>query len=300
MSFDKNYVRRRTLMKDFIFIELSKRHLEYYDYETYNSINQIKNEMLYEYDDECRNNVFINCIANALDMYINKKNNMDYHKSPDLQLLIDENESLFDFENPSMTKYYNELERISQKYNILAPDLMYPSDLSEIILLYKSDYVPRVSYRLDKRMNEKFLIKTLENDKIIIHTKRDTLEEGDIYYLLYQIIINKIVNNIEIGSEYNEFFEKYEHNFNKETFRLESFIRNIIGMYKWDCIVSKKHDDTFELYRKYYKKNNKNINKNIANYCKSKDLCPNCVRRDSCEKYIREAYRLASISIKQR
>lgn len=73
MSFDKNYVRRRTLMKDFIFIELSKRHLEYYDYETYNSINQIKNEMLYEYDDECRNNVFINCIANALDMYITKK-----------------------------------------------------------------------------------------------------------------------------------------------------------------------------------------------------------------------------------
>ena len=92
-------------------------------------------------------------------------------------------------------------------------------------------------------------------------------------------------HNKNISKLDKDIFKQYSSKFETDSFREDSFTRNITGLYSWD--INKGYKGEYE---------------NAFEFRKQKILkceleCDQCQEYYSCEKYIRDSYRIVRMSI---
>ena len=144
-----NVVGKSRIMKDLIFSEIIKRHVEQYDPECISLLIDIKNKFIDIIPDISKDDlIFFVGIALGMDLYNRYINNYELTwGATELQIKHDY-PIIFDFDKYEIKDLYSRLIKISNKYNIIAPEILYPLKM-DLLIIYYPDNLP-LTTRLKK------------------------------------------------------------------------------------------------------------------------------------------------------
>lgn len=284
------YINRSTLFRNFLFEEIVKRHVEEFDHDCLIQLNKIKDSLCSDHIH--KDNIFITVIGIAIDVYNLSKQDRRCDVNPTLSAIMEKDPKFFDFQNPVIKYNYDKLIDISNKYNIHAPNLLYPIDMGDIINNASDDFIPPTSQPFNNTVNGKFKFFML-GGQLVAELNNNLLNEEDAKYILFQFLNYRINHGNKISELERKFYNSIRGEAKEEKFRIDSFIKHIVGMHIWDSEKKyNNHDSIYDLYRKYKKKQRS---------CGSNDSCKNsCPSFDTCDKFVRESRRFASIEIQKR
>ncbi|MBR4608716.1 MAG: hypothetical protein IKO41_21230 [Lachnospiraceae bacterium] len=221
------------------------------------------------------------------------KKSLHYQTGEESAKIISKHQNLFDFNNKNLCKAYDSLVIYSNKYDILATDILYPTKMEDIINELSNDYYPPRLQRFKININNKFAI-IQQNNEIFAIPSNDLITEEDTDYLKFQFINNKINNNVDIKNFEWDFYNLFDKT---ESIRVDSFAKYIFGLYIWDYYKDKNTkaiDDidssVFKLYSNY---------RHRVDKCEKDCNCSYCGKKDSCASALRKARLVTSNSIKE-
>lgn len=302
MSKTKNLVSKDIISRDFIYLELAKRHVEEYHPEVIEYLINTQKKFHEKYSIDYY--MFFLVISQILDMYNLRKQGLEYKTSNYVKELLREFPQ-FDNYYKKGTYLQEQLDQmliISNKYDIPAPEILYPIDMYDILKSYSDSYCPPKSYRFRNIRNTNFnTVKSIY--EVITMPISKTLSESDIDDMKYQHVLNRVVND-KYNTEDINFINSYGKNEYKNNFSATSFFKLALGIFIWDLKKNNRDkNEALNLYKNYkYNKDMKsqhNNNKNICNKSCGSSKISVCPNRQSCQSHINEAYRLTSLDIEK-
>lgn len=291
----QDVIRKEILMRDFLYIEIAKRHVEEYDELNTKKLIDIRRDFFSKFNDT-PHNIFYIGLSESLDLYNLCAQGLEPYISDIVRAMFEDYPEVDFRKSPTIQRYMEDLLPISEKYDIFAPDVLYPIDMISIIEEYTKSYCPPPFYRFSNNKEKNFNV--IDNSEIIeIIPNTSTLNESDIDAMKYQIIIKKILNtkgSFTLSTNEQEFMSIYEKGKTSDKFRIDSFIKLIFGMLFWDTIkAGLDTSDVFNIYAMFFKK----INHKICDASCIKEK-HGCARKQTCQKFIRESFRITSLNIK--
>ena len=295
------------LYRDFFYSEIIKRHVEEFDEETWNYLNQLKESLKEENNTFHRcftyyENIFNVVLGEAIDMYRLVKNGYKPFQSIAVKKMIHDVPELFSFKDKQL---YDKLLDISYRYNIIATEIIFPCNMRDVIDKYSKKQFSHWTYKFKTKTSDNVII--IKNGEKIC-TEGSITNENEADFIKEQFVLQRIYNREETTTLDYDFTRYMDKKYNKEGFRTDAFIKNAIGLYCWDC--EKKIDgnfsEAFKLYKKYRLTINSKECKNKQCYLDSKiqnndnsyqKLQSSCSREDTCTRFVRDARRLSRLNI---
>lgn len=287
---------------NFIYNEIVKRHIEEYDPETCDRLMIMLDTMSKHYVNYENN--FCVVVGQALDLFRQISNGIKPIKSHEIEQLEEKVPELFNFKKQQ--KSYEWLLWLSKKYNILATEIPFPTDMSDIIFHYSKNFIPPIAYLFNTNNSDKFLV-SLDSNSELSTIPIGNLKEKDIDLIKFQYIVHKITQKEDITKDEKDFFVKHSSQNKYSDIRIDSFIKYVIGLYFWDKYKNDGKRAGYELYQKYQQKFNKcNESKCFKEmeFDGSEFRIPeklaidfSCNRIETCKKFVREAFKLVGTCI---
>lgn len=308
MAVDIKKYSNEILYRDFFYSEIIKRHVEEFDRETWNYLNQLKESLKDENNTfhigfTHYENIFNVVLGEAIDMYRLVKNGYTPLQSIAVKKMIHDVPELFSFKDKQL---YDKLLDISYRYNIIATEIVFPCNMRNVIEKYSKKQFSHWTYKFKTVISDHISIFKL-GEKFFIEIDDNTINEDDVDFLKVQFILDRNYNKKIVRNEDYDFIRRVDKKHSKEKFRVDAFIKNAIGLYCWDLEKNTgNYSDAFTVYNEYQKtigkcKNDECFigteNKNTNNKLKSHSSCP---RDDTCRSFVREARRLSRLNIKSR
>lgn len=296
--------KKSMFFNNFIYNEIVKRHIEEYEPEICNDFGRILIEMKKDYVNYENN--FLVIIGQALDQYRIKKNFCTPVLSPQVRQMMEDCPELFDFNN--LHRLYKWLYTISEKYNVNATEIPFPSDMEDIVINFSKDFYPPVLYVFNSDVSNSFRM-SYDSETKLSGVILKPLTEDDSNKLKYQFIVDRIIKGEDINTLDKNFFNEYCSQNQNKHIRIDSFIKYIIGLHCWDVYKERRDIKSgYELYQKYQIKMKEcNGSKcfsemeydtkfKIPNGSKKEDFYCNSV--ETCKKFVREAFKLVGTCIR--
>lgn len=302
---DFKKISNEILYRDFFYHEIIKRHIEEYDIDTYKNLIKILNELRSGY--KYYENIFISALGEAVDNYRLIKSNTELRISHQLRHVIDECPDLF---YPNNTCNLDILLEISYRYNVNATEILFPYNMNDVIIKFiNNDFSTAVS-KFTTEISDNISISKYDNKNFSINIKNNVISEYEVDFLKLQFIYQKIYDNSPTSNLDYELIRTREKKRDPDKFRIDSFIKNAIGLYCWD--LEKNNSDMNSAYTLYkdYKKSKKECN-NVKCFadkvCKTTNedkihqpTSDQCESSDSCKSFVTNAKRIMSLNIKNR
>lgn len=287
---------------NFIYNEIVKRHIEEYEPGICDVLKIILKTMSKKYVNSENN--FCTICGQAVDLFSHSQDFTKQKTSQEIQQAIKDMPELFDFEN--MEKCYKWLSDISKKYNILATEIAFPTNMEDVVTNYSEDFIPPVTYLFNTKSSDKFLMSYDSNSNLIV-IPLEILTKKEIDLIRYLYILDDVIQNRDIDNVDEKFFVKYSSQNKYSDIRIDSFIKYVIGLYFWDEYKKDGKRAGYELYQKYQQKFNKcNESKCFKEmeFDGSEFRIPeesaidfSCNRIETCKKFVREAFKLVGTCI---
>ena len=289
---------------NFIYNEIVKRHIEEYEPEICNDFGRILKEMEKDYVNYENN--FLVVVGQALDQYRIRQNFCSPVISPQVRQMMDDCPELFDFIN--LHRLYKWLYAISEKYNVNAAEIPFPSDMEDIIRNFSKNFYPPILYIFNSDISKSFRMSYGDRDKLS-SVILNPLTEDDSNKLKFQFIVDRIIKGEDINSLDKTFFNEFSSQNQNQHVRIDSFIKYVIGLHCWD--MYKEHGDIklgYELYQKYqikmkgckgskcFSQMEYDTKFKIPNGSKKEDYY--CNKEETCKRFVREAFKLAGTCIR--
>ena len=278
-----NVVGKSRIMKDLIFSEIIKRHVEQYDPECISLLTDIKNKFTDIIPDISTNDsIFFVGISLGMDLYNRYINNYKLTwGETELQIKHDY-PIIFDFDKHEIKHLYEQLIKISYKYNIVAPEILYPLKMDCLIDYYPDNLPLTTRFIVDD--NKKFKLYPSSRG-VLVEVIYNEITEDDVDFLKNEFLLQRLVNNYNVTPFDKELYSRYSSKNEKDSFREDSFIRNLIGLYSWD--IEKRYKGKYPTALE--------LQKQLIRKCSIE--CSVCDKLESCQKYIRDSYRIVRMSI---
>ena len=247
------------------------------------------------------------------------KNGIAIKPSLLLEGIIKDVPNFFKFDNPHWKNILEQALSYSYKYNLNIFDVIYPVCMESVLAYLPEKIKHPIFYRFETSKNNNFNMFS-KNDKIYIKNKNFLnnndgyipIEKEDSNFFKFQFLIRDIINGKHISSSDLEFVINEKKNYSDININKNSFAKYAFGIYCWDLEKEYgNYNKAFFLYKRYQEKSNQCSNmpcfveeskngsefKYIIRNSKKDNICENT---NTCQKFIREARRLASLSIRDR
>lgn len=296
---------------NFLYNEIAKRHIEEYKPQVSRSLqeliitikdyNQTKNN-IFNYE-----NLFNVVVGQALDQYRLDCRGYKSIISDEVEKIKSEHAELFDFKK--MSEFYKTLLKISEEYNVSATGILFPVIMTDIVNEFSNDFKPPVSVLFNIDLPQNFAMFRNRNTNFFIQPI-STLTEDDIDKIKFFYIVDRIIKGDDISNDDKNFFVKHSSQNKHSDIRIDAFIKYIIGLYCWDAYkINKDKKAGYVLYQKYKIKQNECKDSKCFNemeFYKDKFREPDnlensdfhCDKVDTCKKFVREAFKLVSMCIR--
>lgn len=296
---------------NFLYNEIVKRHIEEYKPQVSQKLqelvgkikkyNQTKNN-IYNYE-----NLFNVVVGQALDQYRLACRGYKSIISDEVEKLKREHAELFNF--IKMSEFYKMLLKISEEYNVSATEILFPVSMPDIVNTFSDSFKPPISLLFNIDIPQNFVMIHNGNSNFLARPVA-TLSEDDIDKVKFFYIVGKIIREEEICSDDKNIFVKHSSQNKHSDIRIDAFIKYIIGLYCWDAYKFNKDKKAgYVLYQKY-KSNHNECKKskcfNEMEFYKDKFREPDnsensgfcCDKVETCKRFVREAFKLVSMCIK--
>lgn len=287
---------------NFIYNEIVKRHIEEYEPGICDVLKIMLETMSKKYVNH--ENIFCTISGQAVDLFSHSQNFTKQKTSREIQQAIKDMPELFDFEN--MEKYYEWLSGISKKYNILATEIAFPTNMEDVVTNYSENFIPPMTYLFNTKSSDKFLMSYDSNSNLIV-IPLEILTKKEIDLIRYLYILDDVIQNRDIDNVDEKFFVRYSSQNKYFDIRIDSFIKYVIGLYSWDKYKEIGKRAGYDLYQEYQMKSDNCPSIECfkeMEFDGSKFLIPeksrsdfSCERFETCKKFVREAFKLVGTCI---
>lgn len=282
------------LWRDFLYGEIIKRHVEEYNPSIIDELKSIRDILCQGY--YYKDNIFLTVVSLALDGFDFRLQNRKQVLEGEALTIYYENLHFFNYLNKKNIEFYSRLLDISRKYNLIAPELLYPFDMANIINQYNEKFIPPRISLFNKDINHNFGILEVQNN-LTFETKGNvTLDDNALEYLNIQRITKKIRNNEQLTQEELKEYNIYLKNSELGKFRKDSVEKYLFGLLAWD--TAKSGSDNSLANKEYIK--NRTINKKCNEYVCDNINNTDCPRQEACSKFMQEVRQSVSNSIKEK
>lgn len=209
------------------------------------------------------------------------------------------------FRTEKKRKWIEKLHKMSKKYKVYAPELMFNYDFVDIMQKVDSHSNIPTTRLFEDEPDYKYIYQQygytattkgdgrIKNLILEIHFSDEHEQQSDIIQRISsEIAIFKKTNNIEINAADIEYLKLTSSQDKSKKYRLNAMYNRAIGIYAWDML--KEHKITLEEARQrliktgLYRYNKKRCNISSCTSCESKENC--------CDAF-EQNYRIAATSI---
>lgn len=264
--------------------EYIKRHVEEYDTPSLELIEKIRTELCscgYSHED------FFIGFSYVLEEYQSYKNNIKHEKCKELLNLLNYYTPFLDFKNSPYTKHFEDLYNISIKYNIRATKLLYPTDMNTVLQEINNEkFSPIIEYPFIEKYNPTLQTITNDGEPYLVYKINDDTDPKTPERIQLDLTIARLNHGKELsGSEISN-LRNLSANDAVSDFRTSSVMSRSLGLLMWDKNKRNRRPagDYVDLYREYK--------------CKKPNCDTHCEDEDKCQRELRDAYKVASKSIK--
>ena len=285
-------------MRDFIYREILKRHIEEYHPDIFEEIISLlkKANIIKNFDKIILNPVNAIVYGYVIHrMYISYKNIINDKDDKDNLPTIESLNKQFHFDK--IIKIYDRLYEIVKNYDEDPIGILFIKEIESFI----DHYIKKYNIYFDND----------DDDNSLFKINKKEVTEDDSNMMTIRLIFDKMDNESDIYSHQIETINYFLKNKNIENIKTSSFERYLFGLYAWDLM--KKTGNYNNAYKKYkeFKKNIKdkrpNINENTVR-CEDKkcklDGCLkddfNCDGNENCMDYVRRGYKIITLCIRDK
>lgn len=286
-------IKENIIHRDFVYLEIAKRHLEEKEPAIINELVGFRDRLteIMAVPQEEKSHFFLCVMGEAIDFLYAKNNNIrppitDYTKSMEARF-----PKVFNFEDREYHNICSRMLEISQKYNIHASTILYPIDMHDILNI---DFKMPNFYRFNTNKNDNFSV--IKDKSEIKFLTKEILSISDVYDMMHQVVVSKILCDQDLEQIDNCFINAYYQSEANTRFRTDTFMKYIFGLLLWDAKKESKNiKDLYSFYCRYQR----TVAKNSDCKGRKESIDNDCAKFQKCTRYVNEAFRLVSLCIEK-